>query len=169
MIDQVAIWWIWPRLLRHWRQLARDYGKPFYAFTILRDPIDYAVSLFNFLHVLGGFFGVQQYPRFNGTLENFQNTMLVGDHLFNPQCLYLLTGELFDQTVTQESCQWVQDTLRDTMDWVGDTASLSANTLPYLQQLLVDELKSSNKNPLADKVRTAYGSKKLMESTTQAE
>ena len=113
--------------LREWKETARAQGIPFYIFTLLRDTVDLAVSFFNYFHVLGD----TRFPRMNGTIDNLRQSLQ-----YNPQCLYLCKGEraFFRRffNVTEEHCDQVLATMEDVMDWVGDTKSMTQNTLPLL-------------------------------------
>ena len=113
--------------LREWKETARAQGVPFYIFTLLRDTVDLAVSFFNYFHVLGD----TRFPRMNGTIDNLRHSLQ-----YNPQCLYLYKGEgaFFRRVfnVTEEHCNQILATMEDVMDWVGDTKSMTLNTLPLL-------------------------------------
>lgn len=123
--------------LKVWRDKARAAKVPFFAFTLLRNPVELAVSIFNQFHVFGDKRFGDNMP---GTVENLRN------HLQNnPQCLYLFRGERaymrprMMYNVTQEDCQQIQTLLAQAMDWVGDTRNLSKDTLPLLTYLVTGQ------------------------------
>jgi len=71
--------------LSTWKRQALEHKIPFFVFTLLRNPVDLAVSFFNFFHVFRDpRFGPQMEP----TVDNLRQTLQ-----WNPQCLYLVKGE----------------------------------------------------------------------------
>ena len=125
--------------LREWRQQAKTQTVPFFVFTLLREPLDLAVSFFNFFHVFGDKrFG----PQLEASLPNLRQTLQ-----WNPQCLYLVKGERpyfrpdLSYNVSTADCDHVASLLRDKnlFDWVGDTRRLSTDTLPLLMKLVAGE------------------------------
>jgi hypothetical protein len=121
-----------PELLR-WKQMASEHNVPTFFFTILREPLPYAVSYFNFFHVQRK---SPYFERVQATEENFLRLSLD-----NPQCQFLARGEMslrerVKQQPTEIECQNVQTTLLDTMDWVGTTKHLNNETFPLLRRLL---------------------------------
>jgi len=124
------------RQLRDWKEQARANNIPFFVFTVLREPLDLAVSFFNFFHVSGDKrFG----PQMKASLVNLRRTLQ-----WNPQCLYLVKGERpyfrpdLSYNVSQQDCDNVAALLQDNrvLDWVGDTERLSKDTLPMLVQMI---------------------------------
>lgn len=120
-------------ILREWKVVAKRYDVPFYAFTLLRDPIEFTVSSFLYYRVGGD-------PRFgrprNATIADLKVSLIK-----DPQLLYLLRGEAayiqrrLRKGVTRKDLVWAKDTLLELMDWVGDTRNLSKDTLPLLTYL----------------------------------
>jgi hypothetical protein len=121
-------------MLREWKAHAATTAVPFFVFTLLRDPLDFAVSYFNFFYVYGD-------PRFGppmkATLPNLQKILP-----WNPQCLYLTRGErpFFRPdkyyNVTPSDCHDIARVMDTVLDWVGDTSQLSTETLPLLVMLI---------------------------------
>ena len=113
--------------LRTWKEAAKKQGIPFFTFTLLRDTVDHAVSFFNYFHV----FGDPRFPKMNGTIDNLRQNIQN-----NPQCTYLYKGEKALRrdiiNVTEDHCDQVLQTMEEVMDWVGDTKSMTQNTLPLL-------------------------------------
>lgn len=60
------------RALRDLRGEAARRGVPFFVFTVLRDPVDYMVSFFNYQNV----YGTRRYERANATEEDFRRVSL---------------------------------------------------------------------------------------------
>jgi hypothetical protein len=121
-----------PELLA-WKRMASEHNVPTFFFTILREPLPYAVSYFNFFHVQRK---SPYFERVQATEENFLRLSL-----HNPQCQFLARGEMslreiVKQQPTEMECQNVQTTLLDTMDWVGTTEHLNNETFPLLRRLL---------------------------------
>jgi hypothetical protein len=121
-------------MLREWKAHAETTAIPFFSFTLLRDPLDFSVSFFNFFHVYGDpRFG----PQLQATLPNLQKTLP-----WNPQCLYLIRGErpFFRPdkyyNATPPDCEQVAHVMDKVLDWVGDTSQLSNETLPLLVKLI---------------------------------
>ncbi|CAB9514289.1 expressed unknown protein [Seminavis robusta] len=121
-------------ILQNWKVQAQANQVPFFSFTLLRDPVDFAVSFFNFFHV----FGDKRFGRaMPATLENLQKTLQ-----WNPQCIYLVRGERpyfrpsHYYNVTHQDCHEAAESLDNVMDWVGDTQQLSTETLPLLVKLV---------------------------------
>lgn len=120
--------------LRRWKDTAASNNVPVWFFTVLRDPLKYAVSHFNFFHVQ------KRNPTFeqcNATAEDF-----IRKSLYNPQCQFLFRGEPSMRAqqakqiyITPEECESVHALLLDLFDWVGITEFLSNETLPLLAQL----------------------------------
>jgi hypothetical protein len=121
--------------LQRWRDTAARNNVPVFFFTVLRSPIPYALSHFNFFHV------DQRNPTFehcNATEENFLRLSL-----HNPQCQFLWKGEPSMRaqhtkhvTVAPEECNTVKASMMKLFDWIGTTEDLSTNTLPLLSKML---------------------------------
>ena len=125
--------------LLQWKRVAQKSHVPTFFFTILREPLSFALSYFNFFHVQRG--KNKHFEQVNPTQENFVRLAL-----YNPQCQFLARGERslrarVKQQPTKKECQQVQDVLLETMDWVGTTESMSSETIPILKRLLkLDDL-----------------------------
>jgi Sulfotransferase family len=129
--------------LQQWRETAARNQLPFFAFTILREPLSFAVSYFNYYH------GIQwekrrfEYlPSEAMTEQNFVRTM----H-FNPQCLFLTRSEQayqrnhpeMRQNLTKEECDKAFQCLQANMDWIGRTESLQNETIPLINSLMTGD------------------------------
>jgi Sulfotransferase family len=124
-----------------YRRMAQEHDIPIFIFSMLREPISYALSYFNFFHVQRG--PNPYFPQVEPTETN-----LLEYSLYNPQCQFLARGEMSLRQRRRkgvdnkpmpsiEECQLVQDALRNHMDWVGTTEQLNESTLPILRQVLV--------------------------------
>jgi len=147
-------------MIQGWRKTAAAHHVPFFAFTLLREPVELAVSFFNFFRVTPGDdrFG----PRVNSTQQNLLATLK-----YNPQCLFLTKGEtaFFEHqkdnifyNVTHQDCIDVQTQLTQTLDWIGDTRHMSHDTLPLLTYLLTGNAQHGQALPAAN-TATARNSK----------
>ncbi|CAJ1970010.1 unnamed protein product [Cylindrotheca closterium] len=145
--------------LARWRQVAKRNQVPVFFFTVVRDPIAFAISHFNYFHV-----DVRNpsFEHVNATQENFLRFSL-----HNPQCQFLFKGEAsmrkqlnkrktketsakLDDSADSESsnpfnasaiissdeCSKVQDQMLELFDWIGTTETLSNETLPLLADIL---------------------------------
>ena len=120
--------------LRRWRDTAARNNVSVFFFTVLRDPISYAFSHFNFFHVQRR---NPTFERCNATQENFLRLSLS-----NPQCQFLFKGEpsmraqnLKQIYVKPEDCEEVNGLMVELLDWVGTTENLSSDTLSLLARL----------------------------------
>jgi len=132
-----------------YRRMAQEHDVPVFMFSMLREPISFALSYFNFFHVQRG-----PNPYFRQVEPT--ETNLLEYSLYNPQCLFLARGEMSlrqrppqqrrrhdygyeeDKVMPSvEECRLVQDALKNHMDWVGVTEQLNQTTLPLLRQILV--------------------------------
>lgn len=124
--------------IARWREVALRNSVPVFFFTVVRDPIAFAISHFNYFHV------DLRNPTFehvNATEENFLRLSLQ-----NPQCQFLFKGESSmrkqlkssnaSDIISKEECDQVQDQMIQLFDWIGTTETLSNETLPLLAQIL---------------------------------
>ena len=135
--------------LRRWRDTAERNNVPVFFFTILRDPLSFALSHFKFFHVEAR---NPTFERCNATEDNFLRLSLE-----NPQCQFLYKGEpsmraqkavqtndgtgsarknTTNVIVQPDHCQQIQHQMIDLLDWVGTTDNLSNETIPLLAHVL---------------------------------
>mmetsp|Transcript_11849 Transcript_11849/g.28074 ORF Transcript_11849/g.28074 Transcript_11849/m.28074 type:complete len:343 (-) Transcript_11849:2330-3358(-) len=128
--------------LRRWRDTASHNRVPVFFFTILREPVSYAFSHFNFFHLQKR---NPTFERCNATEHDF-----LRKSLHNPQCQFLFKGEPSmrgqkrntsdvdprELRVQSEDCDVVEKRLFELMDWVGTTERLSTETIPLLSHVL---------------------------------
>lgn len=128
--------------LHAWRDMASQQGIPFFAFTVLREPLSFAISHFNYYHTIQHPIQYGRGPRFyfveNPTEKDFLNLSLP-----NPQCLFCIQSELaYHQRnrddrkstyVPVERCQDVYEAFTIDFDWIGNTEKMSNETYPILE------------------------------------
>ena len=128
--------------LKRWRETAIRNRVPVFFFTILREPLSYAFSHFNFFHLQKR---NPTFERCNATEHDF-----LRKSLYNPQCQFLFKGEPSmrkqkrntsdsdprELMVQSEDCAAVEERLFELMDWVGATERLSTETIPLLSHIL---------------------------------
>jgi hypothetical protein len=135
--------------LQRWRRLAAAHDTGFFAWSLVREPVSFTVSYFNFFWSAPCLFESGcPYKLYEATVDN-----LIATSKANLQCLYWsrsdITWRLFkdhhDQSdptrvawpvATATECQAVQQVLLQEMDWVGTTDKLSQETLPLLAYML---------------------------------
>jgi hypothetical protein len=125
--------------LQRWREMAAEHGTSFFAFTIIRDPVSYAVSYFNFFNAapctLG--FGPWHWRLYMPTESNLVHTTEA-----NNQCLLMARDHwgIFKHknrsAPNRQECDTVYDMLLQDMDWVGTTEQMSYETIPLLTYML---------------------------------
>ena len=133
--------------LRRWREMAAEHGTGFFSFSLVRQPVDFMVSYFNFFWSEPCLFAsgcpYKLYPSTEAALVETAHADL--------QCLYYsrdITWRDFKMhsqsersppipLATASECAAVQDVLLNEMDWVGLTENLSNETMPLLQQMLL--------------------------------
>jgi hypothetical protein len=119
-----------------WRTTALQNRVDVFFFTVLREPVAYSVSHFNFFHVQKR---NDSFEQCNATEENFLRLSLE-----NPQCQFLYQGERamrwqkrLQRSVLSHTClTLVYETLMATMDWVGTTEQLTNATWPLLARMV---------------------------------
>uniref|UniRef100_A0A7R9WPE7 Sulfotransferase domain-containing protein n=1 Tax=Craspedostauros australis TaxID=1486917 RepID=A0A7R9WPE7_9STRA len=119
--------------IRRWRESAARNKIPTFFFTILREPVSYAFSYFNFFYVQRK---NTNFPNVAATQANFLKFLL-----WNPQCQFLARGEYSlrkkeKQQPTVQECDDVYAGLLEMMDWIGTTDRMSTETLPLLAKIL---------------------------------
>jgi hypothetical protein len=123
--------------IQRWRQLAAEHGTSFFAFTIIRDPVSYAVSYFNFFNAAPCALPFCPFRLYKATEGNMVQT-----NEANNQCLLMARDHwgifyLKNRTApTPQECDNVYDMLLQDMDWVGTTEMMSEETIPLLTFML---------------------------------
>jgi Sulfotransferase family len=151
-----------PTLVK-WRAEAERRGVPFFAFTVLREPVAHSISFFNFFHVAGRDDGQAWNPfrtlapTEKNYLKSFQGNRQC--HLMDADANGVIKSPVAglrpaavafrqelpsyesDDVHRDENCRYrkVRDALFGTMDWVGTTESLQTETLPLLSTILLND------------------------------
>ena len=125
--------------LHKWRTMAKVQNVPFFALTVVRDPMSFSVSFFNF------YFGAKKedpryYWRPQATEADFLELSLP-----NPQCLFCIKGETAyykdykeagnSVVVPKNECEGVYDAFLEDFDWIGTTETLTSQTFAILEQI----------------------------------
>lgn len=130
-----------------WRNLAARHNRPFFAFTVLRDPISLAISRF-------GYFCVKLQKC--GTLNEDTELHLLQEAIPNPTARYLVKG--FRSMTARHTPEWdvsqvegnlVSDTLLNHMDWIGRLEAIN-ETWRVLQHM-------TGRNDIENVVRNSNG------------
>ncbi|KAL7573946.1 hypothetical protein ACA910_001957 [Epithemia clementina (nom. ined.)] len=149
--------------IQHLRQRAAANHIPFFVFSMVREPMSYAVSFYNYENILVG----------NKTKRYHQGTNKTSDFLKlalpSTQCLYFARGELattrqfatfgrgFDHR--RECREETYPCMRRTIDWIGTLDKLQSETLPLLASMLEGQKRTTsdfvgrNKNNHYEQIR----------------
>lgn len=133
-----------------WKELCEEKSIPFFAFTVMREPVSFSFSFFQFYHTQHGKFKYFETANESDFLEH---------SLGNPQCLFLSRSEQSflpparskALTLSESECDGAYDALIRTMDWVGTTSNLSNVTIPLLSAIMHSQLNQTtteNKSPI---------------------
>jgi hypothetical protein len=138
-----------------WRTIAERFNTTFFSFALVREPISYSVSYFNFYDAEPCSFPVCKGNLVKPTEENLDNSLL-----FNHQCqlfarehweLFGERNEKFSRLVTSAECEAVYQLVVSDMDWVGTTKAMSTETLPLLTQMFAHNAKAGKNMPQINK------------------
>uniref|UniRef100_A0A7S1BMR7 Uncharacterized protein n=1 Tax=Corethron hystrix TaxID=216773 RepID=A0A7S1BMR7_9STRA len=162
--------------MRAWRCRARELGVPFFALTVVREPVAHAVS--SFYHYVRIEKRRRAYHR--GPAEDSE-AGLVGSAIAHPQCVFLARGEKAYEhddgpgsprgNLTREDCAALATEMLVDFDWIGTTATIDEETVPILDYLLGDgRRKGRKRKPPAAAVRenTRVGSLLSANTLTEA-
>jgi hypothetical protein len=141
-----------------WRAMAKVRNIPFFAFTIVREPLSMSVSFFNFYNAHRKRGDERYFYVPDPTERDFMELSLP-----SPQCLfcvhteqayykaYIQKGNPVD--VGKEGCEAVYDAFVSDFDWVGTTEGMSTETSPLVGQVAnVHFMKEIVKNKSKDKI-----------------
>jgi len=140
-----------------WRAMAQVRKIPFFAFTVLREPLSFAVSHFNYYYADRKGHDERYFFVENPTEEDFFRLTLP-----NPQCLFCVkTEQAYYQSyrekgktvdVPKEGCAAVYDSFKTEFDWVGATETLSPETFPLIEHVGNVRYRPITKNKSHDKI-----------------
>ena len=131
--------------LKKWRRLAEEHGTSFFTFTLMRDPVAYAVSYFNFFNAEPCTLANCPWRLYEPTEGNLIHTTEA-----NNQCLLQARDHwgiflMKNRTApSQQECTSVYETMRQDMDWMGTTEAMSYKTLPLLTYMLTHNVSQAN-------------------------
>jgi len=145
--------------LQHWRAMARIRNIPFFAFTVFREPLSFAVSHFNFYYANRQKDDNRYYYVPDPTEQDFVELSLP-----NPQCLFCVSSEVAYYKewrqdkhktihVPKEGCAAVYQAFVEDLDWIGTTELLSTQTFPMIEQIANVTFASHLKNKSKDKIK----------------
>jgi hypothetical protein len=126
--------------IEKWRAVAAQYNTSLFTFTVLREPVSFAVSNFNFFYAEPCSFGEKGcfWPLWPATEKS-----LVATASPNLQCLLLVKDHntIFKNAtrpdVKKRECVDIYEMMRQDMDWIGRTETLSTETEPLLAHVLL--------------------------------
>jgi len=128
--------WEFAPILQDLRERAHDNQVPFFCFTLLRQPLPYMVSFYNFENMGPG---GMRFERGDATEADFKRLSL-----HNPQCLFFARGEwatgkdweTLRRNFTTEECLKLYPLLLQHLDWIGTVEDMQTETLPLLSYLV---------------------------------
>ncbi len=155
--------------INEWRKLSKRKNRPFFAFTLLRDPVEFSLSYFNYFHYNCAM------PFCNDTYENAteENLVKATDSHPNLQCFFLLHdmhASFYNRCrPTETECNDVYEDMKQSLDWIGTTENISHDTMPLLTSMLEGTTKRPhNKNEHKANTSVKGILKKLDESTVNS-
>lgn len=119
--------------IQQWRQRSAAHNMSFFTFSLLREPISFHLSCFNFFNIppCADSWCLKQYP--NATESDFLEALQP-----NNQCLHFVRFRRHgDPPPTLEECHSAYDWILKNMDWVGTTEELNSVTIPLLSHMLL--------------------------------
>jgi hypothetical protein len=126
------------KYLRRWRRFATLHNTSFFAFTLIREPVSYAVSYFNFFNAKPCSIAKCPWKLYSASDGNLLKT-----NRPDMQCMLLardhwdiFSNDVHPERVDKDECDDVYQMIRKEMDWVGTTEEMSAETIPLLTRML---------------------------------
>lgn len=128
------------RYIQKWRDQSAESGKPFFAFTLVREPIAFSVSYFKAFHVNCNWVWCEKFAK----TSSYSPQALMDSLISNRQCFFLhylsavqgMKPHFYKCARTRDQCIELYGRLANTLDWIGTTENLSYDTIPILQHLL---------------------------------
>lgn len=141
-----------------WRAMAQVRNIPFFAFTLVREPLSMAVSFFNFYYAHRKKNDERYFYVPDPTEQDFVELSLP-----SPQCLFCVHTEIAyykgyrkagnPVDVGREGCAAVYEAFVNDFDWIGTTEAMSQETFPLIGQIAnVHFIKEITKNKSKDKI-----------------
>ena len=127
--------------IAEWRRLSAESGVPFFAFTVVREPISFHRSYFMHFHGPKCTDDWCEKEIYAINEENFVRSLQP-----NQQCRELFHGQREEKRNSpatplhdpKRNCAEVQHLLESDWDWVGTTERMQKVTLPLLTKILFD-------------------------------
>ena len=128
--------------IQAWRRLGQNHNKTFFAFTLVREPLAFALSYFKFFHAECSLRWCEhvQYKEYSPT-----NLLLSARAHANQQCFLLKHLSSIDGMhpsfykkcrVTKADCNGIYDIMKRNLDWIGTTERMSNDTIPLLLRIV---------------------------------
>ena len=143
--------------LLKWRAMAKVRNIPFFALTVIREPLSMSVSFFNYYYADRKGQDTRYFFVENPTEADFVRLSLP-----NPQCLFCVHTEVAYYEdyrrqgkpihVPKEGCRAVYDAMLYTMDWIGTTETLSTETIPLIEHVANLRYPPHTRNKSKDKI-----------------
>lgn len=130
--------------LQRWRAQADANNKNMFVMTMLREPVSFYVSYFNFFKRPGCDKPWCDFPTMELTEDN-----LLRSAIPNHQCQYLARQvnkkENAAVPVSKAECDAVFQLMQADLDWIGSTEHMQEETLPLLSHILVGSADAARK------------------------
>ena len=129
----------WQPYLHEWRRRTGEADVPFFAMTLLREPVDFSVSYFFHFHRIDCHFSWCERDLYSLSENNLLRSLRR-----NHQCQLFWHGQRGNKRrkppppdVSLSDCRQVQTHLQQDWDWVGTTEQMQTVTLPLLTHLVL--------------------------------
>lgn len=150
--------------LQKWKSQAAANNKQVFVFTLLREPVSFHVSYFNFFRHPNCKSAWCETPLMEITEENLLTSM-IGNH----QCQYLARPYNNDVNtavpVSQHECEAVYEILKSDLDWIGTTEDMQDITLPLLSFMLSGNAEAGRKMKVQNHRRGKLSRHSLQETS----
>lgn len=116
-----------------------------FTFTLVREPLSFALSFFNMFHAPKNRYSWNPFDLYEPTEANLRKSLIP-----NRQCLILaLAGDGTHKNTIPSSndCYAVKSMLINDLDWVGTTEHMQEETLPLLTHLLLHNASTGKSMP----------------------
>lgn len=127
--------------INEWRKLSKMKNRPFFVFTLVRDPVEFSLSYFNYFHYNCSMSFCNDIYE-NATEENLLKA--TNSHP-NLQCFFLLHdmhASFYNRCrPTETECNNVYEDMKQSLDWIGTTENISHDTMPLLTHMLEGAVK----------------------------
>ena len=123
-------------LVSDWRCTAAKNSVPFFAFTLVREPVSFSQSYFMFFHQKDCNLTWCETELYDATQENLRKSVKK-----DRQCTIFTHGQEEEKSnstppADEDECNAVFDTMLSDWDWVGTTETMKTSTLPLITHIL---------------------------------